>query len=84
MIGCLRCEAGTTIARVAPLSDDSPAINLDASIDTDAAIVRARLAATLNVPADAITVQTTLNRVAGALVFLEPAQIATILNRPAT
>lgn len=76
-VGCLRCEAGAQVATVAAPDTYDRA----ASLDTDAAVLRARLASALGLPIEGITVQLIGDRVAGAMIFLDPAQVADVLQR---
>jgi hypothetical protein len=80
-IGCLRCEAGTALARAVPLPEEATLPDSAASLDADAAVVRARLAAALGVPLDAVRVEQDLRRIVGALVLLDPPLIAEITSR---
>lgn len=74
-IACLRCEAGSAVERVAP----EVGVSLEASFDADLAVLRARLAAALRVPVDAVSIQVDGARVAGALVLLDPRHIQDLL-----
>jgi hypothetical protein len=80
-IGCVRCEAGDSIRRDVPLPEEDILVNQVASLDTEAAILRAKLAGALRVSPDSVTVQVLGDRVAGALVFLDPSQVAEVINR---
>lgn len=78
-IGCLRCEARVQMEADTPVTV-APA-SPEATLDSDVAILRARVASALGIPVDSVTVQVQLDRIAGALIFLEPRQIIEILGR---
>jgi hypothetical protein len=77
-IGCLRCEARQQVEAETPATaiTTSP----EATLGTDVAILRAHLASRLGVPVDSVTIQIALDKVAGALIFLEPKQIIEIIG----
>lgn len=75
-IACLRCEAETQVEKAI----FAPEVSLDASFDSDLAVLRARLAAALRVPVDAVSIQVDGTRIAGALVLLDPRHIADLLG----
>jgi hypothetical protein len=77
----VRCEAGDSIRRDVPLPEEDILVNQVASLDTEAVILRAKLAGALRVSPDSVTVQVLGDRVAGALVFLDPSQVAEVINR---
>lgn len=80
-IGCVRCEVREAVGRDVPLPEDDVVVNQIASLDTEAAVLRARLAGALEVSLESVTVQIIGDRVAGALVFLDPVQLAEIIDR---
>jgi hypothetical protein len=75
----VRCEAGEVLRAVAPLPGDVPLVDVAATLDTEVAVLRVKIASALGVPADAVTVRVSLNEVQGALVFLDPGQIRAVL-----
>ncbi len=79
-IGCLRCEAQDAIERQTPIATASPA-NAEAQLGADAAILRARIAGALGLPVYSVTVELSVDRVAGAVIFLEPRQIIDLLDK---
>ena len=80
-VGCVRCEAETAIRRDVPLPEEDVIINRAASLETDAAVLRAKLAGAFGLTPDSVTVQISGDRIAGALVFLDPSQVKEVLNR---
>jgi len=78
-IGCVRCEAGEVLRAAAPLPEDVPLVDATATLDTEAAVLRAKVASALGVSIDSVTVRVSLNQVQGALVFLDPSQIRAVL-----
>jgi hypothetical protein len=77
----VRCEASETINRDVPLPEDDILVNQVASLDTEAAVLRAKLAGALGVSPESVTVQVLGDRIAGALVFLDPSQVNEVINR---
>jgi hypothetical protein len=77
----VRCEASETINRDVPLPEDDILVNQVASLDTEAAVLRAKLAGALEVSPESVTVQVLGDRIAGALVFLDPSQVNEVINR---
>lgn len=72
-IGCLRCEAADAVAgQAVPSGTSGPELNGEA----DVATLRVRLAASLDVPVDSVTLQYSGGRIAGALVFLDALQVS--------
>lgn len=79
-IGCLRCEAQAAIERQTPIATASPA-STDAQLGSDVAILRAQIAGALGLPIYSVTVELSVDSVAGAVIFLEPRQIIDLLDK---
>lgn len=75
-VGCVRCEAGGQVEAVVPVGP----VSAEATFDAEVAVLRARLAGALGVPADTVSIQVEGSRVAGALVLLGPRQIADLVD----
>lgn len=76
-IACTRCEARDQVEQASPVTyTDAHAVTT-----ADAAIVRAQIAGAFRIPLDAVAVQMEVDRIAGALVLLDPRQIQEIINR---
>lgn len=77
-IACMRCEAAAAIDVHSPAL--AAPVSAEASLTADVAILRAQIASSLKVPLDSVTVQVSIDKIAGAMIFLEPRQIAQILG----
>lgn len=76
-IACTRCEVRDQVEQATPATyTDTHTIAM-----ADAAIVRAQIAGAFRIPLDAVAVQVEVDRIAGALVLLDPRQIQEIINR---
>jgi hypothetical protein len=75
-VGCTTCER--TAVEVASLPADEVTPVLD--VEVQGVLLRARLAAALRLPPDVVTIQLNVNRVAGALILLDPQHIADLLD----
>lgn len=82
-IGCVRCEAGAAAARTVPPPETDHEVALDPAVtlDVEAMVVQAHLAAGFGVPLDAVRVEVSRERIAGAVVLLDPPLIAAVIAR---
>jgi hypothetical protein len=76
-IACTHCEVRDQVETVAPITHT----DAHAMVMADSAIVRAQIAGAFQVPLDAVVVQVQIDRIAGALVLLDPRQIQEIIKR---
>ena len=72
-IGCLRCEAASEVDVQA-----MKLVDVFRELELDTAVLRARIAAGVTVPPDAVILQYDGGRIAGALIVLDARQVSEI------